>query len=81
MSPEQASDKPVDRRTDIWSFGVVVFEMLTGRRLFDGDDVSVTLAGVLKDEPDWSRLPGSTPAALHQLLRRCLMKDPKQRLQ
>ena len=81
MAPEQARGRAVDRRADIWSFGVVLFEMLTGRRLFDGDDVSVTLAGVLKDEPDWSRLPVSTPAALHQLLRRTLVKDPKQRLQ
>ena len=81
MAPEQARGRAVDRRADIWSFGVVLFELLTGRRLFDGDDVSVTLAGVLKDEPDWSRLPPSTPAALHQLLRRTLVKDPKQRLQ
>jgi hypothetical protein len=81
MAPEQARGRAVDRRADIWSFGVVLFEMLTGRRLFDGDDVSVTLAGVLKDEPDWSRLPASTPAALHLLLRRTLAKDPKQRLQ
>src|SRR5688572_5048569 len=81
MAPEQARGRAVDRRADIWAFGVVLFEMLTGRRLFDGDDVSVTLAGVLKDEPDWSRLPASTPAALQQLLRRTLVKDPKQRLQ
>src|SRR5688572_6687097 len=81
MAPEPARGRTVDRRADIWSFGVVLFEMLTGRRLFDGDDVSVTLAGVLKDEPDWSRLPAATPAALHQLLRRTLVKDPKQRLQ
>jgi serine/threonine-protein kinase len=81
MAPEQARGRAVDRRADIWSFGAVLFEMLTSRRLFDGDDVSVTLAGVLKDEPDWSLLPASTPAALHQLLRRTLVKDPKQRLQ
>ena len=81
MAPEQARGRAVDRRADIWSFGVVVFEMLSGRRVFDGDDVSVTIAGVLKDEPDWSRLPATTPASLQHLLRRCLVKDPRQRLQ
>jgi len=81
MAPEQARGRAVDRRADIWSFGVVVFEMLTGQRVFDGDDVSVTIAAILKDEPDWSRLPKTTPASLQHLLRRCLVKDPKQRLQ
>ena len=80
MAPEQAKGKAVDKRADIWSFGVVVCEMLTGRRLFRGEDVSDTLAEVLKTDPDWSALPAATPAAIRQLLRRCLERDPKQRL-
>src|SRR5215468_10388285 len=81
MAPEQARGKAVDRRADIWSFGVVVFEMLTGRRAFGGDDVSHTLALVMTKEPEWTALPSSTPPALRGLLRRCLGKDPKRRLQ
>src|SRR5262249_54588339 len=81
MAPEQARGKTVDRRADIWSFGVVVFEMLTGRRAFGGDDVSHTLALVMTKEPEWTALPSSTPPALRGLLRRCLGKDPKRRLQ
>jgi len=81
MAPEQARGKTVDRRADIWSFGVVVFEMLTGRRAFGGDDVSHTLALVMTKEPEWTALPSSTPPALRGLLRRCLDKDPKRRLQ
>jgi Tol biopolymer transport system component/predicted Ser/Thr protein kinase len=77
MSPEQARGKPVDKRADIWAFGVVLFEMLTGQRLFDGETVSDTLAAVLKEEPDWTRVP----AKVRRLLRACLQKDPKQRLQ
>jgi Tol biopolymer transport system component len=77
MSPEQARGKPVDKRADIWAFGVVFFEMLTGRRLFDGETVSDTLAAVLKEEPDWTRVP----AKVRRLLQACLQKDPKQRLQ
>src|SRR5271170_3335715 len=77
MSPEQARGKPVDKRADIWAFGVVLFEMLTGRRLFEGETVSDTLAHVLKEEPDWTRVP----AKVQRLLRACLQKDPKQRLQ
>ena len=81
MAPEQARGKTVDRRADIWSFGVVVFEMLTGRRAFGGDDVSHTLALVMTKEPEWAAFPSSTPPALQGLLRRCLDKDPKRRLQ
>src|SRR5919201_1124191 len=62
MSPEQAKGKPADKRSDIWAFGCVVYEMLTGRRAFEGDDVADTLAAILKGEPDWTRLPASTPA-------------------
>ena len=80
MSPEQARGKTVDKRADIWAFGVVVFEMLTGRRPFEGRDVSEVLAGVIKSEPDWERLPDATPATVRQVVRRCLPKDPKQRL-
>jgi len=81
MSPEQASGKTADRRADIWSFGAVLYEMLTGRQAFAGESVSDTLASVLKAEPDWSRLPGDTPPAIRRLLRRCLTKDRRQRLQ
>jgi eukaryotic-like serine/threonine-protein kinase len=80
MAPEQARGRPVDRRADIWAFGVVVFEMLAGRRAFEGDDISITLASVLKDEVDWSALPAETPAHIRTLLRRCLQKDPQKRL-
>ena len=80
MSPEQARGKPVDRRADIWAFGCVLFELLTGRPLFAGDTVSDTLAAVLRAEPDWSSLPAGTPAAVVALLRRCLTRDPRQRL-
>ena len=81
MSPEQAKGKPVDRRADIWSFGVVLFELLSGRRLFDGESASETLAAVLMKDPDWSALPSNIPAKAHRLLRRCLTRDPKNRLQ
>ena len=81
MAPEQASGKPVDRRADIWSFGVVLWEMLAGKRLFDGDSIGDILASVLRDEPDWAALPASTPAPLRRLLQRCLQKDRKRRLQ
>jgi len=80
MSPEQARGKPVDKRADIWAFGVVVYEMLTGRRLFDGETVSDILAAVLKEEPDWSSLPSGVPRRLRELLRRCLTRNPRQRL-
>ena len=80
MSPEQARGKPVDKRADIWSFGVVLFEMLTGERLFSGETVSDVLAAVLTREPDWKALPAATPPGLSRLLRRCLERDPKRRL-
>ena len=80
MSPEQARGKAVDKRSDIWAFGVVLFEMLTGQRLFDGETVSDVLAAVLTREPEWTALPSSTPPHLVQLLRRCLERNPKQRL-
>jgi len=81
MSPEQAVGKPADRRSDIFSFGSVLFEMLTGKRPFAGDTVGETLVSVAKDELDWSALPGSTPRSVENLLRRCLTKDRKRRLQ
>ncbi|MCM2257960.1 MAG: protein kinase [Vicinamibacteria bacterium] len=80
MAPEQARGKAVDRRADIWAFGVVLFEMLTGRRLFEGETVSDVLAAVLTREPDWSSLPAGAPPAVEMLLRRCLERDPKLRL-
>ena len=80
MSPEQAKGKPVDRRADIWSFGVVLYEMLTGQKPFRGETISETLASVLKEEPDLTSLPVEVPERLRHLLRRCLMKDPKQRV-
>ena len=80
MSPEQARGKPVDKRSDIWSFGVVLFEMLTGGRLFEGETVSDVLAAVLTREPDWTTLPKGTPRHLRHLLERCLERDLKQRL-
>ena len=81
MSPEQAAAVAVDRRADIWSFGVVLYEMLTGRRLFDGETVSHVLAAVLKDTPDFSTLPSGTPERIVDLLRRCLRRKPRERLQ
>jgi hypothetical protein len=81
MSPEQARGKQVDRRADIWSFGAVLYEMLSGARAFPGEDASETLATVIKDQPDWSKLPAGTPRHIERLLRRCLAKDPRQRLQ
>jgi len=81
MSPEQARGKPVDRRTDIWAFGCVLFEMLTGRKTFEGGDtVSDAVAAILKNEPDWNAIPSGTPPHIRRLLRRCLQKDPQKRL-
>jgi serine/threonine protein kinase len=80
MSPEQARGQLVDKRTDIWAFGCVLYEMLTGRAAFKGDSVSDTIAAVLGSEPDWDALPKGTPTAVRLLLQRCLEKDPKRRL-
>jgi Tol biopolymer transport system component len=80
MSPEQARGSAADKRADVWAFGVVLYEMLCGTRTFHGDTVSDTLASVLKLEPDWNRLPGDLPRGIRRLLRRCLQKDPRQRL-
>ena len=80
MAPEQARGGAVDRRADIWAFGVVAFEMLTGTRLFEGATVSDTLASVLRQDVDWTMLPASTPAPLVGVLRRCLERDPRRRL-
>jgi serine/threonine protein kinase len=80
MSPEQARGKRVDRRADIWAFGCVLYEMLTGRGAFTGETTSDILASVICAEPDWSSLRNSVPPRIHELLRRCLQKDAKQRL-
>ena len=80
MSPEQARGEAVDKRTDIWAFGCVLFEMLTGRRAFESKTITDTLAHVLEREPDWSAVPAVTPPALRSLLQRCLRKDPERRL-
>jgi dipeptidyl aminopeptidase/acylaminoacyl peptidase len=80
MSPEQAKGKAVDRRADIWAFGCVLYEMLTGRRAFEGEDVADTIAVVVTKEPEWSRLPPSTPPSVERLLRRCLQKQIDKRL-
>ena len=80
MSPEQASGKPVDRRADVWAFGAVLYEMLTGSQPFAGDDVSQTLAHVIAIEPDWDVLPDDVPPVLRTFLRACLEKDPKRRV-
>ena len=80
MAPEQAKGKPVDKRADIWAYGCVLFEMLTGRRAFEGEDVTETLAAVVRGEPDWSRLPPQTPLAVRRVLKRCLERDPRGRI-
>ncbi|MDE3188661.1 MAG: serine/threonine-protein kinase [Acidobacteriota bacterium] len=81
MAPEQAKAKPVDRRADIWAFGCVLFEMLTGQKAFDGETVSDVLAAVIMKVPDWTALPETTPPSIQKLVRRCLQKDVRQRLQ
>jgi Tol biopolymer transport system component len=80
MSPEQAGGQKVDKRTDIWAFGCVLYEMLTGHRAFGRETYSETIVAVLEREPDWNRLPASTPAVVRSLLRQCLRKQPAQRL-
>jgi len=80
MSPEQARGYEVDRRSDIWAFGVILYEMLTGTRLFEGETATDTLAAILHKEPDWDVLPEDTPALLTQICQRCLVKDPEHRL-
>ncbi|NIV49395.1 MAG: protein kinase, partial [Gammaproteobacteria bacterium] len=80
MSPEQARGKPVDRRTDIWAFGCVLYECLTGTRAFRGDSLTDVLSAIVSDEPGWAALPASVPAGVRRLLRRCLEKDPRRRL-
>ena len=80
MSPEQARGKAVDKRSDIWAFGCVLFEMLTRTRAFDGEEITDVMMAVMRDEPNWSLLPANTPAAIRRLLRRSLTKDRKRRL-
>ena len=80
MSPEQARGKTVDKRTDIWAYGCVLYEMLTGRRAFAGETASDTIATILEREPDWTKLPAAAPAHVRRLLRRCLQKDSNRRL-
>jgi serine/threonine protein kinase len=80
MSPEQARGKPVDKRADIWAFGCVLYECLSGKRPFQGDTITEIVASILKSEPDWTLLPVETPAIVRSLLRQCLQKDPKERM-
>src|SRR5262249_38918902 len=80
MSPEQGKGRPVDKRSDVWAFGCVLYEMLTGRRAFDGEDVSETLASILRSEPDWNALPAEVPEPIRLLLHRCLEKDRSKRI-
>ncbi|MDA2935362.1 serine/threonine protein kinase [Acidobacteria bacterium AH-259-D05] len=81
MSPEQARGKPVDKRADIFAFGCVLYELLTGKRAFQGETITETLGAIIHKEPDWERLPETTPGIIRSLLRRCLQKDPYDRLQ
>ena len=80
MAPEQAKGRPADKRNDVWALGCVLYEMLTGRRAFPGDDLSETFAAIIKSEPDWSALPDDVPPAIRLLIRRCLEKDPGRRV-
>jgi serine/threonine protein kinase len=80
MSPEQAKGRPVDRRTDVFAFGCILYEMIAGRRAFDGEDITDILGAVVRLEPDWSRLPNSTPPAIRRLLRLCLEKNAQSRV-
>src|SRR3954463_3440552 len=79
MSPEQARGRAVDKRTDIWSFGCVLFEMLVGKRAFDGDDLTETVATIVKGDADWTALEAVAPPHIVSVVRGCLVKDPKQR--
>ena len=80
MSPEQARGRDVDKRTDIWAFGCLLYELLTGKRAFPGETLQDTIASVLEREPDWQALPAKTPTQVRELLRQCLQKDPARRL-
>jgi len=80
MSPEQAKGRPADKRSDVWSFGCVLYEMLSGKRAFDGEDVSETLAAIIRAEPDWNALPADVTPAVRTLIRRCIAKDRRQRI-
>src|SRR4030095_15950330 len=80
MSPEQARGQTVDKRTDIWAFGCVLFEMLTGRKAYDGETFSDAIAAVLEREPDWRSLPPALAPHIHRVLQRCLEKDARRRL-
>ena len=80
MAPEQARGKAVDKRADIWAFGAVLYEMLTGKPLFEGETLSDLMAATLRQEIDWSALPAATPSSIRQLLRRCLERQPQRRL-
>src|SRR5439155_1808456 len=79
MSPEQARGAQIDKRTDIWAFGCLLYELLSGKRAFDAESVEETVALVVEHEPDWNALPPKTPARIRELLRRCLLKDPGRR--
>ena len=81
MAPEQAKGEAVDRRADVWAFGAVLYQMLTGRRAFTGEDITDTIVSIVSQEPDWRALPAATPPGLRRLLGRCLKKDPRARLQ
>ncbi len=80
MSPEQARGRPLDKRSDIWAFGCVLYEALSGRQAFSGETVSDTIAAILGREPDWEALPRAIPAKVRDLLRRCMQKDASRRL-
>src|SRR5262249_24157853 len=80
MSPEQAKGRSVARRTDVWAFACILYEMLTGRRAFEGEDVTDTIAAVVRGEPDWKALPADVPAQIRLLLKRCLEKDRRARV-
>src|SRR5207253_9480982 len=80
MAPEQAKGRDADKRSDVWAFGCVLYEMLTAKRAFEGEDVAETLAGVLKGEVEWARLPRNTPQSLRVLLSRCLSRDRARRV-